>query len=142
MTISAQIKPDNNFMLEWALAYADAGWKIVPVHRPLFDENKEVRGCSCQDRQSCGKIGKHPMILAWQLNTSKDPRQIQYWWRQWPRANIGLVTGTVNMIGAVDLDTPQAKEVFIQKLLDRGMKEGNWPVIRSGSGHGEAHLFE
>jgi len=54
-----------------ALAYASLGWPVFPV-RPLE---------------------KTPQIKAWREKATADPKQIRSWWRKFPEANIGIVTG-------------------------------------------------
>ena len=48
--------------------------------------------------------GKIPEIKEWAKNSSTDPKQIQKWGRQFPNANIAIVTGGASEIVVVDLD--------------------------------------
>ena len=56
---------------EWALAYAQLGWRVFPV----------VPG------------GKRPMYAGWQRDATTDPEMIARYWRHQPGPNIGLICG-------------------------------------------------
>ncbi|MDA0167170.1 bifunctional DNA primase/polymerase [Solirubrobacter ginsenosidimutans] len=74
-------------LLTAALSYAVAGWPILPLHTPRADST-----CSCRDR-TCTSPGKHPRIGHWLTDATTDPLTIAAWWRRWPDANIGMLTG-------------------------------------------------
>ncbi len=80
-----------------ALAYAAAGWPVLPVHTPT-----EVGGCSC-GQPKCRAIGKHARILDWPHRASTDANVIAGWWRRWPDANVAVRTGTITVL---DVDGP------------------------------------
>jgi hypothetical protein len=50
--------------------------------------------CSCGD-QTCGAVGKHPLTPHGLKDATSDPAELGRWWRRWPQANIGLLTGEV-----------------------------------------------
>jgi hypothetical protein len=69
-------------LLDAALGYAELGWPIFPV-----------------------KAGeKTPLISGWPERATCDRRQIEAWWRQWPQANIGVVTGHRSGLFVLDID--------------------------------------
>jgi len=72
-----------------ALAYAAAGWPVIPVHTPIA-----AGGCSCSARH-CRAVGKHARIRDWPRRASTDPDQIVRWWRRWPDANVAVRTGAL-----------------------------------------------
>ena len=75
-------------MVEYALVYAEKyNFSIIPLHEPVEG------GCSCSKGVDCNSIGKHPRIANGQYGSSTDPKQIRSWWKKWPTANIGVVTG-------------------------------------------------
>ncbi len=86
-----------------AAAYAALGWPVCPGAYPL-EGTARLRGrqqrrgagraCSC-DRVGCPDPGAHPISPAWQAQATVDPAVIARWWRDWPDANIVLVTGRV-----------------------------------------------
>jgi len=77
-------------LLTAALEYAARGWPVFPLHTPIAPGVS--RACSCGEKD-CKDVGKHPRITGWQKSASTDADQIRRWWRKWPDANIGIVTG-------------------------------------------------
>jgi hypothetical protein len=73
--------------LEAALGHAARGWLVLPVHptskRPLLP----------------GDEGKGGVYLA-----SNDPQEIRQWWARWPKALIGIRTGSTLGAFVVDFD--------------------------------------
>lgn len=69
---------------EAALAYAAAGWYVLPAD------------------------GKNPGRYVgggWQYQSSRDPAVITAWWQQWPDAGLGLHTGRSGAV-VFDVDNP------------------------------------
>lgn len=66
-----------------ALAYAARGWSVVPI---------EARG-------------KRPLV-AWRGLQQRiaDPAEIGRWYRHWPGANVGIVTGRTSGLVVIDID--------------------------------------
>ncbi|WP_454917103.1 DUF3987 domain-containing protein [Xanthobacter sediminis] len=90
---SSSIKPHvapatSAAILEAALAYARAGFRIFPVR---------------QD--------KVPLVKAWAKVATSDESLVRAWWEKWPKAMIGLPTGAVNGLWVIDLDVDSAKNV-------------------------------
>jgi hypothetical protein len=52
----------------------------------------------------CAKDGKRPLTAAGFLEASRDVDQVRAWWARWPRANIGMPTGSVSGFDVVDID--------------------------------------
>jgi hypothetical protein len=77
---------------------AARGFAIVPFHSPLNG------GCSCSKKRDCPTKGKHPRLSKWTEASSRDPDQIREWWKKWPTANIGIVTGKPSGIVVLDFD--------------------------------------
>jgi hypothetical protein len=92
--------------LSAALKYAKRGWHVFP----LWD--REGDGCGCGNGK-CNSPGKHP-ISDFAPNGFKsattDPDQITDWWRQYPRAGIGVATGKVSGIIVLDVDVKKGKD--------------------------------
>ena len=87
------------------------------------------RGCSCQAGAECGSPGKHPRLRHGLLDASTHTRLIHSWWRRWPIANVGLVTGTV--IDICDIDSDEGLRTVLDAL---GTAQPPGPVVRTGHG--------
>lgn len=96
---------------EQALRYARAGLKIFPLW--WIDENGK---CACTDKDCGGpgsqnNPGKHPISGkpgAWivpkgRLESSSDVKKVDYWWTQYPKANIALDCAG-NGLFVIDID--------------------------------------
>jgi hypothetical protein len=119
-----------------ALAYANLGHRVLPLHHPLATDAIQRREmlCSCGDR-ACGAVGKHPLTAHGLYVATSDPAKLARWWRRWPQANIGLVTGEVADV--LDLDGPAGRAALRQAAADHDLRlEG--PLVRTGSGW---HLY-
>lgn len=83
-------------LLEIAMNYAKRGWPVLPLHTP----NMGLCSCGLQ----CPSPGKHPRIKGGINAASTDPSVINSWWKNWPKANIGIATGGVSKLIVIDLD--------------------------------------
>jgi len=80
-------------LAEYAVAYARLGWSVFP----LWPGEKT------------------PILKTWekfQKNKATDD-QIKRWWKKWPDANIGLVTGLISDLIVIDLDSQTGREKYI-----------------------------
>jgi hypothetical protein len=107
-----------------ALGYAAVGIAVLPLHTPAPGS-----GCSCSDGAACASPGKHPRLRHGLLEASHDPAAVAAWWRRWPQANVGLVTGSV--LDVCDIDTNAGLHAVLD-LLDVVRPPG--PLIRTGAG--------
>jgi hypothetical protein len=92
-------------MLDWALEYARAGFRVLPVHT--------IRNgaCSCGGMKGC-KPGKHPIAnLARHglRDATTDENTIRAWWSKFPDANLAIATGTESRLVVVDIDGPEGE---------------------------------
>ncbi|MEV6527137.1 bifunctional DNA primase/polymerase [Longispora sp. NPDC051575] len=106
-----------------AVGYAAAGIPVVPLHTP------EQGVCSCRTGPGCPSPGKHPRLRHGLRDASADPGQVAAWWRRWPDANVGLVTGSV--LDVCDADTGAGLATVLD-VLDVIRPDG--PVVRTGQG--------
>jgi hypothetical protein len=88
--------------LKTALAYAERGWLVVPLHNP------KQGVCSCR-KKNCSSPGKHPRTEHGLNDGSKDPKQIARWWEKWPDANLGILTGHESGLVVLDVDGMDGK---------------------------------
>lgn len=75
-------------MVDVALEYAGKGWKVFPVHYPVFVEGQPVR-CSC-GKADCGSLAKHPATPHGLKDATDDPEQIKRWWAKNPSGTSAL----------------------------------------------------
>lgn len=108
-----------------ALKYAAHGWWVLPVWWP---ESRDVCGCG---NPTCTDVGKHPITQRGQNDATIDPRQIDSWWMEYPKANIGLALAPSNLVG-FDIDKPESYEAWNE--IERKYGEPNTTVQVSGSG--------
>lgn len=71
-------------MYESALEYLEKGYSIIPVGKD-----------------------KRPLLSSWKEFQSRQPTEdeLTVWFKKWPEANIGIVTGRVSNITVIDVDT-------------------------------------
>jgi len=115
----------DNELLNAALTYAAAGIPVVPLHTPTSSTT-----CSC--RRACDSIGKHPRLLHGLRDASTDEEQIRTWWKMWPQANLGLVTGVV--MDVCDIDSEEGLRALLD-LLGDGAITGPTVATSSGGWH-------
>lgn len=111
-------------LLAGAMGYAAAGIAVLPLHTPRPDGT-----CSCHSGATCGSPGKHPRLRHGLREASCRPELIRAWWRRWPRANVGLATGT--LLDVCDVDNGAALHAVLD-VLDVIRPPG--PLIRTGAG--------
>jgi hypothetical protein len=126
--------PDNP-LLNAALDYAARGVPVLPVHTPTIRPGLEV-SCSCGD-PACGSIGKHPITQHGLNDASTNREQVQWWWRRFPQANIGLATG--HLFDVLDVDGP-AGERSMARLSARHPFGPPGPLVRTGRGGWHVYL--
>lgn len=101
---------------EAALAYAEAGWYVIPVDREF-------------------ETGKNPgSILGkdWPTQSSRDPEQIRDWFSgAWRERNIALHVGRSGAV-AFDHDTGDLPPVLVEALVDHAPPHQHTP---SGGHH-------
>ncbi|MBI4240238.1 MAG: AAA family ATPase, partial [Candidatus Rokubacteria bacterium] len=76
-------------LLVTALDYHQRGWCPIPLRSRGKVENR-----------------KRPLLREWEPYQRSRPteEEVRQWWRRWPDANVGLVTGAVSRMFALDLD--------------------------------------
>jgi Bifunctional DNA primase/polymerase, N-terminal/Primase C terminal 1 (PriCT-1) len=93
----SDVSPKPGDVLTAALSYAARGWQVIPLHSPRQD------GCSCKSRR-CQRVGKHPRTRHGLKDATTDPTQIRKWFKMWPDANVGIVTGKESGLVVLDVD--------------------------------------
>lgn len=111
-----------------ALAYAQRGWRVFPLHGIVND------ACTC-GRSGCSSPGKHPLVRRGLYEATTDPDTIIGWWRKWRSANVGIATGAESGIAVIDVDLPEAVASF-GRILDAGLPR----TLVGLTGGGGVHL--
>lgn len=118
-------------LMDAALGYVARGWSVIPIHHV-----REDLSCSCPDPNCTDQAGKHPRVT-WDAykTTAATESQVRKWWQTWPRANIGIVTGKVSGIIAIDVDPRHGGDDSLKDL-------GTLPnTLISLTGGGGEHLI-
>ena len=114
---AVQGREDVNNMLDAALGYRTQGWSVFPLHA----------------------LGKLPLVKWKHLQTTPAPAaQIRMWWRRWPDANIGIITGPVSGLLVVDIDIKHGGIDTIAKLE---ATRGSLITMEATTATGGAHLL-
>lgn len=94
-------------MLNFALKYRRMGFSVIPI----------------------APKGKEPLIPWKEFQQRKASEQeIRGWWKKWPLANVGIVTGKISAIAVVDLDGPEG----IHQAEVLGLTSSNRSVTGKG----------
>lgn len=120
-------------ILQEALAYAELGLSVIPLHNVI----KGGR-CSCGSL-ACSAIAKHPRVM-WRSSQNKtlSPDNLTQWWKRHPEANVGIVTGKISQIAVLDIDGEEG----LESLERIGLTIDSMPLTpMSHTGGGGIHLI-
>lgn len=120
--------------LDYALRYAALGWWVLPLHWITVK-----RLCSCG--KACKSPGKHPLTKTGLKEASYDPDKIRRWLDQWPNANIGIVTGAISGILALDIDPRHGGDDSLDTIRSELGAIPDDVLAITGSG-GKHYLFQ
>lgn len=131
--------------LDAALYYASAlGWSVFPLH------TARAGVCSCPDPGGpddkpggarCTSKGKHPRTEKGLHDASKDAAQIRAWWRRWPDAQVGVVTGEASGFVVLDVDVSKGR-LGRESLARLEAENGALPTTSTSiTGSGGAHFL-
>jgi putative DNA primase/helicase len=118
--------------LSAALYYASLGWRVIPLWG--------IRNGRCEcGKTDCPSAGKHPRLPAWPEKGTTDPDVIRSWWKHWPYANVGIVTGEGSGLVVLDIDP---KSCGFETLADLEEEHGALPdTLRVQTGGGGRHYY-
>ena len=93
-------------MLDVALDYHRRGWSVILAHGLIGGK------LSC-GKSACKSPGKHPRV-SWKkyTETQADEAEIRKWWKDWPDASVGIITGRISGITVVDIDGDEGKQAL------------------------------
>ena len=119
-------------MAEAAQWYVSKGIPVFPVHRAIKGR------CSCNNPR-CEHPGKHPRTVHGFKDASKSRSQVAAWWKQWPKANIGMPTGEASGFLVLDIDPRNGGSESFESLI---VKHGRLPsTAEQITGGGGRHVF-
>jgi Bifunctional DNA primase/polymerase, N-terminal/AAA domain len=96
-------------MREHAESLARQGFRVLPLHTPIFNALAEIYLCSCRQAE-CKSIGKHPRNKQGLTEATTDLERVGEWWSMWPDANIGVATGYE--FDVIDIDGPDGLKLY------------------------------
>jgi hypothetical protein len=108
-SVLTRLEDNNASNLEWALAYAELGWRVLPCH--TIENGK----CTC-GKSKCETPGKHPRIKKWSKASSSNPETIRKWFKRWPDANIAIHWKQSGLI-ALDVDPRNGGLISLRQLV-------------------------
>ena len=125
--------PHEEEHLRAALAYAERGIPVLPLHHPVVlapgpPGALAVVGCSCGD-PACASVGKHPLAERRPEAATTDPGRLAWWWRRFPLANVGLATGRA--FDVLDVESSEAAS-SLRWFTDAYVAKGRGPLARTG----------
>ncbi|MCF6409009.1 bifunctional DNA primase/polymerase [Pseudalkalibacillus salsuginis] len=111
-----------------AIAYTQSlGWPVIPLHGISFDN------CTCG--RQCGSEGKHPLIAKGVHAATRDLHLINQWWKKWPQANIGIPTGSISGVIALDIDPRNGgDDSFHNLMVEHGRLPQTVEALTGGDG--------
>jgi len=115
-------------LVDVALQMAVKGWAVIPWHDTSRGQ------CSCRRGKACSSPGKHPRPQKWTTAGTTDPDQIETWWKRWPNANVGIVTGQPSGVFVLDFDVRSGGEETLKSLLKEFPEIADTFRVRTGSG--------
>lgn len=77
-------------MVEVALAYVRAGWRVFPIAGLVPGRPGEGVLCSCHRGAECSRPGKHPLCRGSFNRAVGSPTLVAKYWTEHPAANVGL----------------------------------------------------
>jgi hypothetical protein len=115
-------------LLDAALDYAARGWCVLPLH------DVQAGRCSCAKGAACGTPGKHPRIDKWGERASSDAGLVAGWWKHWPSANVGILTGRRSGLLVLDVDPRHGGDDALAELEAEHGKLPETPLVLTGGG--------
>lgn len=122
--------------LEAALAYAELGLPVFPVHG-VYAEPGESLQCTC-GRTGCKDSGKHPRTANGLTDATTDRVQIERWWSRWPDANIAIRTDGLCVVDQDVAEGKHGRESWAKLIATHGDVPA---TLRVRTGSGGEHIY-
>lgn len=122
------LPPDGpNALLDAALAYARAGWRVFPVH------GWRDGCCTCGDPERCDNPAKHPLTSHGLHDATVQEAAIRRWWAQWPDANVAIRAEDIGVV--VDVDPRNGGTESLDRIFaEHGGMPDTVEVLTGGGG--------
>lgn len=134
MVSNAKLNQVGSFsarLTQAAFSYMRQGWSVLPLH------GIRNGACTCSLGSECKSAGKHPILDGGVHSATWDPLKIKRLWQEYPEANIGIATGEVSDLIALDVDPRNGGDDAIQRLFN---EIGRLPkTVLSETGGGGIH---
>lgn len=125
--------------VDWALAYARAGFAVLPVWWRV--DSGAGWTCACAKGAECDRPAKHPIPRRGVTDATRDPDRIRSWWAEHPEANIALATGSGSGVIVIDVDTGDGKEGDVSITTVCAERGGVPRTLKARSGSGGIHYW-
>jgi hypothetical protein len=103
---------------EFALYYLSRGWSVIPIRKG--DKRPALRWLEFQGRRA-------------------DVTEVKRWFRKWPGANVGIVTGRISGLIVLDVDSQHGGEASLASL-EKKRESMPW-TMEATTGGGGRHLY-
>jgi putative DNA primase/helicase len=136
--VEPELHTYDNPRLQAALAYAQRGWPVFPLHTIRNGE------CTCGDPECGRSSGKHPYGIHaphGRNDASTDANEINDWWQTWPGGNIGIATGPVSGLAVLDVDPEHGGDASLAALETEHRSLPKTVQCRTGGG-GTHYYFQ
>jgi hypothetical protein len=110
-----------------ALRAARQGRRILPLNWAKSGK------CGCGDPE-CGSVGKHPLTAHGVNDATTNEATIQGWWREYPKANVGVATGKASDLVVLDVDPRHGGLESLRNFENENGPLPNVPAVRTGGG--------
>lgn len=113
--------------MQAALEYLGYRWSVIPVH------SIQNGHCTCP-RADCDKPGKHA-IIKWKEYQTRHATEteVRGWFKKWPWANVGIITGRISGLLVLDIDGPEGAAAIRERELP--------PTVKVETGGGGWHYY-
>jgi hypothetical protein len=72
----------------------------------------------CTFRRDCRSPGKHPIFSKWENKAKCNIDIISNWYKVYPNASIGILTGVPSQLAMIDVDPRHGVDVIVRKLIE------------------------
>lgn len=128
--------PSDLSLLDAAIYLVSAGFSVFPVFET---DPHDPSTCSCSKGSNCSSPAKHPRISGGFKNATLLEADVEDWWHQWPRANIGVKTGADTGVFVLDVDPGHGGDASLATLQE---EYGELPAtLTQQTGSGGQHFF-